>query len=44
LRIAAGAYLSARKGAMLLASNSVWREEGVVVARVLGPGTGEVVT
>jgi hypothetical protein len=29
---------------MLLASKRVWREAGVVVAKVLGPGAGEVVT
>ena len=29
---------------MLFASKRVWREAGVVAAKVLGPGVGEVVT
>jgi hypothetical protein len=41
--MAAGAYLRARKGAMLLASKMAWRDEGVVVERVLWEGRGEVV-
>lgn len=42
--MAAGAYLRARKGAMLCASKRAWREAGVVEVRVWGEeGRAEVV-
>jgi hypothetical protein len=42
--IAAGAYLRARKGAMLWVSKRAYIEAGVVEVRVFGLGKLEVVT